>query len=93
MAEKPSVIRETDDAARKLARVLLRSARYAALAVLDPDSGFPAVSRVLVGSDIDGAAVILVSSLSAIPAPSITTPGCRCCAASRARAIRWPIRG
>lgn len=65
MADKPSVIRETDDAARKLARVLLRSARHAALAVHDPESGFPAASRVLVGSDIDGAAVILVSGLSA----------------------------
>lgn len=65
MADKPSVIRETDDAARSLARVLLRSARFAALAVHDPDTGFPAASRVLVGSDIDGAAVILVSGLSA----------------------------
>ncbi|MGV8938965.1 MAG: HugZ family protein [Allorhizobium sp.] len=65
MADKPSVIRQTDDPARKLARVLLRSARYAALAVHEPDTGFPSVSRVLIGSDIDGAAVILVSGLSA----------------------------
>lgn len=65
MADKPSVIRETDDAARALARKLLRSARYAAIAVIDPETGFPAVSRVLVGIDTDGAAVILVSALSA----------------------------
>ena len=33
MSDKPSVIRETDDEARKLARVLLRTAGCAALAV------------------------------------------------------------
>lgn len=65
MSEKPNVLRETDDEARKLARMLLRSARSAALAAIEPDSGgFPFVSRVLVGVDIDGAPVILVSRLS-----------------------------
>jgi putative heme iron utilization protein len=43
----------------------LRSARYAALAVIDPASGFPTVSRVLLGIDADGVPVILVSELSA----------------------------
>lgn len=65
MTDKPSVIRETDDDARRLARVLLRSARYAALAVLDPETGFPFGSRVLTGTDSDGVPVILVSGLSA----------------------------
>jgi putative heme iron utilization protein len=66
VADKPSPLRETDEAARRLARILLRSARYAAIAVLDPlNSGFPSVSRVLVGTDIDGVPVILVSTLSA----------------------------
>lgn len=66
MIEKPSsVLRETDDEARRLARVLMRSAPYAAMAVLDPESGFPVVSRVLLGTDIDGVPVILVSGLSA----------------------------
>ncbi|MGI0527120.1 HugZ family protein [Rhizobium giardinii] len=65
MAEKPSVLRETDDEARKLARILLRSARSAALAVIEPESnGFPFVSRVLLGIDTDGTPVILVSALS-----------------------------
>ncbi len=45
--------------------MLLRSARSAALAVTEPGSGgFPFVSRVLVGIDIDGTPVILVSRLS-----------------------------
>ncbi len=65
MNDKPSVIRQTDEEALRLGRTLLRSARYAALAVLDPDNGFPSVSRVLVGTDIDGVPVILVSGLSA----------------------------
>ncbi len=65
MNDKPSVLRETDDEARKQARILLGSARYAALAVFDPETGFPSVSRVLTGTDIDGVPVILVSGLSA----------------------------
>lgn len=65
MNDKPSPLRETDEAARRLARTLIRSARYAAIAVMDPVSGFPSVSRVLVGTDIDGTPVILVSALSA----------------------------
>jgi heme iron utilization protein len=64
MTEKPSVLRETSEEARRQARILLRSARHAALAVIEPESGFPFASRTLVGTDIDGAPVILVSGLS-----------------------------
>ncbi|CCE96733.1 hypothetical protein SFHH103_02238 [Sinorhizobium fredii HH103] len=65
MSDKPNVLRETDDEARQLARVLLRSARSGALAVLEPEgNGFPFVSRALIGIDIDGVPVILVSRLS-----------------------------
>lgn len=65
MNDKPQVIRDTDDDARRQARMLLRGARFAAIGVLDPETGFPFVSRVLLGMDSDGAAVILVSNLSA----------------------------
>jgi putative heme iron utilization protein len=64
MKDQASVLRETDGEARKLARTLLRSARYAALAVFDPETGFPFASRVLLGTDIDAVPVILVSALS-----------------------------
>lgn len=65
MADKPSVLRETDDEARKLARITLRSARSASIGVIEPASeGFPFVSRVLLGIDTDGTPVILVSALS-----------------------------
>jgi len=77
MADKPSVIRETDDAARKQARILLRSARYAAVAVIEPESGgFPFVSRVLLGMDTDGTPVILVSALSTHTQALLADPRC-----------------
>ena len=62
--DAPKVLRDTDDEARRLARVLLRSLRSAALAVLEPETGSPFASRVLTGMDIDGVPVILVSALS-----------------------------
>lgn len=65
MNDKPQVIRETDEDARRQARILLRGARFGAIGVIDPETGFPFVSRVLLGMDSDGAAVILVSNLSA----------------------------
>lgn len=65
MNDKPDVLRETDAQAIRLARTLLRSACYGALAVLDPASGAPLASRVAVATDHDGAPLILVSALSA----------------------------
>lgn len=62
--KQENVLRETDDEALRLARTLLRSAPYAAMAVINPKTGFPAISRVLVGTDCDGVPVILVSGLS-----------------------------
>ena len=64
MTDDRSVLRETDDDARHLARVLLRGARHGALAVLEPDTGAPAASRILVGIDVDGTPVTLVSALA-----------------------------
>lgn len=65
MKDKISVIRETDDDARKLARTLLRGARFGTIAVLDPETGFPNASRVLLANAPDGTPAILVSTLSA----------------------------
>jgi heme iron utilization protein len=63
--EKRDVIRPTDDEAIRLAKTLLRSARFGAMAVLDPESGAPLASRVGIATDMDGAPLILVSQLSA----------------------------
>lgn len=62
---KKDVIRETDADAIRLARTLVRRARYGALAVLDPADGAPLASRVAVATDLDCTPIILVSALSA----------------------------
>lgn len=63
-ARPKNVLRETDDEARTLARTLLRSARFAALGVIEPETAMPFVSRVLLGIDTDGTPVTLISRLS-----------------------------
>lgn len=47
-----------------LAADLVSKARFAALSVLEPDSGFPLVSRVAVGLDPEDRLVFLASELS-----------------------------
>jgi len=74
--DKPKVLRETDEEARRLARTLVRGARYMALAVLDPETGFPSVSRALTGTDVDGVPVILVSGLSGHTKGLVADPRC-----------------
>jgi len=64
MEKKIDPIRETTDEARALARKLIRTVRFASLAVLEPETGYPIVSRVGVGSDVVGAPFMLASSLS-----------------------------
>ncbi|KGF69834.1 pyridoxamine 5'-phosphate oxidase [Hoeflea sp. BAL378] len=64
MKEPVKTIRDTDEDARRLARRLVRSARYGAIGVIEPGTGFPFVSRVLTGLDVDGAPLILISGLS-----------------------------
>lgn len=59
-----SPIRPTDAEARQLARDLIDSARYGALAVSDPDTGAPMVSRIAVVPGPDGLPLSLVSDLS-----------------------------
>ena len=76
MPDKPSPIRETNEEARRLGRMLLRGARYGSLAVIDTETGFPAVSRALLGIDLDGVPVILVSDLAAHTAGLRNDPRC-----------------
>jgi len=64
MNDRPSVIRPTDAEAIRLAKTLVRSARYGAIAVIEAETGVPFASRVGVATDIDGAPLILVSLLS-----------------------------
>lgn len=64
---EPSVspIRPTDNDARALARRLIAEARFGALGVIDPATGFPAVSRVALGQGPEGGLFSLVSGLAA----------------------------
>jgi putative heme iron utilization protein len=65
MSEKAkSIIRETDAEAIRLARTLMRSARFGALAVIDAETSRPHVSRVGTATDLDGTPIILVSALA-----------------------------
>lgn len=73
---KKDVIRETDAEALRLAKTLLRGARFGALAVLEPQTGAPSASRVGVATDIDGAPLILVSMLSAHTPALLADPRC-----------------
>ncbi|MDF1854553.1 pyridoxamine 5'-phosphate oxidase family protein [Pseudooceanicola sp.] len=58
-------IRQTDDAARALAQALLQQARFAALAVIDPGSGAPMLSRIALATAADGRPLSLLSDLAA----------------------------
>ncbi|AYD01797.1 pyridoxamine 5'-phosphate oxidase family protein [Neorhizobium sp. NCHU2750] len=76
MAEQAQLLRPTDDEARELACMLVRGARYMSLAVLDPVTGFPSVSRALTAIDLDGTPVILVSALSGHTKGLLSDPRC-----------------
>lgn len=73
---KKDVIRETDAAAVRLARTLLRGARFGALAAIERDTGWPLASRVGVATDIDGTPLILISMLSAHTGAILAEPRC-----------------
>ncbi len=64
MVEKTNPIRETTDEARAQARGLLENAQFASIAVLEPDTGFPLVSRIAVAMEKDGSPFFLASDLS-----------------------------
>jgi heme iron utilization protein len=68
-------IRETDDAARDLARTLLMSSHSASLATLEAN-GHPSVSLVSVALDAAGAPLILVSRLSNHTTHLLRDPRC-----------------
>jgi len=76
MKRKPDVLRSVDDEARRIAKTLVRTARYGALATLEPETGVPLASRVAVVPDVAGAPVILMSSLSTHATALQASPVC-----------------
>lgn len=74
--DAPKVIRDTDNEARALSRLLVATARFGAIAVIDPQTGYPNSSRTLTGTDSAGMPVILVSQLSAHTKALMASPRC-----------------
>lgn len=66
-----TVLLETTGEAISRAKHLIRTARHAVIATLDPKSGRPVATRVGLATDTDGTPIILVSALAA------HTPGLR----------------
>lgn len=62
--KKIDPIRPTDDEARALARSLIETARFAALAVIDPETRGPMVTRIAFVPGPDGVPLSLISTLS-----------------------------
>ena len=75
MAE-PNPIRPTDDEARALARTLIEGARFAALGVIERDTGAPMVTRIAVTTAPDGQPMTLVSDLSHHTRALRSNPAC-----------------
>jgi putative heme iron utilization protein len=76
VTERKEAIRETDAAAIRLAKTLLRTARFGAIAVIEPGTGAPFASRVGVATDLDGTPLVLVSGLSAHTGALLADPRC-----------------
>lgn len=72
---KPAPIRPTDDQARTLARSLMETARFAALASLD-DSGAPLVTRIAFGLCPAGQPISLISGLAQHAQNLSANPAC-----------------
>ena len=74
MTDKPKTIRDTDEEARIQARFLMRGSRFGAIAAIDPQTGYPHCSRVLLGTDNSGTPAILVSRLAAHTVALLSDP-------------------
>ena len=61
---RPDPVQPADAEARALAFALLTGANHAALAVTDPETGTPGISRIAFGLDPQGCPLTLVSALA-----------------------------
>ncbi len=75
-ANKINPIRLVTPEAARLAKTLIRLARFGALAVTNPSTGNPDISRVATATDMTGAPIILISSLSAHTKALRHNPNC-----------------
>ncbi len=69
-------VQPADDAARTLARELISAATHAAIAVLQPQSSLPSVSRIALATDDRNQPVSLISSLAEHTRALQANPSC-----------------
>lgn len=74
--DKSALLQPVDESALKLAAQLLAQSPLAALAVLEPGTGYPMVSRVTVACAADGTPLLLLSQLSAHTQALSSDPRC-----------------
>lgn len=65
-----------DDDVRRRVRGMVRTARFAALACLEPETGSPLASRIGLATDVTGAPVFLTSALTAHTDALLADPRC-----------------
>lgn len=64
MVKKINPVRETNDEAIALARKLMDEANFGSIACIEPQTGYPLVSRIAVSTDESGELIFLASELS-----------------------------
>ncbi|MDC9823363.1 DUF2470 domain-containing protein [Devosia sp. ZB163] len=74
--KKKDVILETTPDAVRMGKTLVRTARSAALATIEPGTGWPIATRVGVSTDFDGTPIILISKLAAHTPALLADPRC-----------------
>jgi putative heme iron utilization protein len=74
--QRPDLLQPVSADAIRLAKTLVREARFGALAVIEPGSGAPLASRVGVSTDSDGTPVILISRLAPHTQALLNEPRC-----------------
>lgn len=65
MTQRPDPVAAADHDSRQMAWALLSGAAHAALAVTDPATGTPGISRIALGLDPEGIPLSLISALAA----------------------------
>jgi heme oxygenase (biliverdin-IX-beta and delta-forming) len=73
---RPGILRETTPEAIQQARRIIRSARFAALAALDPETGHPLASRVGLACLDDGTPFTVISALASHTGALRADPRC-----------------
>jgi hypothetical protein len=76
MTERINPIRHTSPQAIRLAKSLVRGARFGSLAVLHPETGAPFASRVAIATCVRGDPLLLVSTLSTHTQGLLANPQC-----------------